>query len=83
MNDQNIPIDAFTCRRCQTRLVPPCVGHQPCAIELTLKCPLCNRPATSYGFSTPEGVALKTWHCEAHGDICPKRSHIANNPWGT
>ena len=55
MNDQNIPIDAFTCRRCQTRLVPPCVGHQPCAIELTLKCPLCghdHRGWVEYGQRT-------------------------------
>ena len=57
--------------------------RDPTTLQVHEVCPHCNRPATSYGFATPEGVVLKTWHCEAHGDICPKRSHIANNPWGT
>lgn len=51
----NIPIDAFACRRCDVLLVPPCVGHLPRAIELTLKCGDCgheHRGWVEYGKRT-------------------------------
>ena len=49
------PIDAFACHRCAALLVPPCVGHLPRAIDLTLKCPECgheHRGWVEYGKRT-------------------------------
>lgn len=52
--------------------------RDPESLTTTEVCPHCHKPATSYRFTTPDGGLLETWHCKEHGDVCPKRSHIAN-----
>lgn len=52
--------------------------RDPATLVAVEVCPHCMKPATTHRFTTPEGMPLETWHCKEHGDVCPRRSAIAN-----
>lgn len=54
--------------------------RDPATVAVGEVCPNCLRPATRHQFTTQDSATIETWHCKEHGDICPRRSAIANTP---
>lgn len=54
--------------------------REPEEIAAMMVCPFCLSLVDGYSFAASDGEMVKTWHCKEHGDVCPRRSAVANNP---
>lgn len=54
--------------------------REPETLSPIMVCPFCLCSLTGHSFMTPGDTIVQTWHCKEHGDVCPRRSAVENNP---